>query len=468
MTSPPKYSMKKCDTCKLERSFDCFHRNRRNKDGFHTTCKECKKIVDKRYQENNKDKIKIRRHDYYLGNKDTIIKKVRKYIDENPDRRCIWSRQVRLRLKREVFAHYCGTIDIKCALCPETDINLLSIDHINGDGAKHRREMMDRSFGGNRLYRWLRKQGYPDGFQVLCMSCQYKKRMQEMKPANPTQKQLEKAAKAQELKIECLNHYGSVCQAMLDAAKPYLMRIVGPDSVGVQVPSLGLDASFSHVAARPGSIAFVSQSGAIVTAMLDWAVPHGVGFSHVVSLGDMTDIDFGDLLYYLATDAGTRAVLLYVETIPAGRKFMSAARAAARSKPVLLLKAGRSSSRNDAANSHCGTLSGAGPVFDAAFRRAGVLRVATMAELFEAAETSGSDARANRRSASDTDQQRRSGIARGRCCKCRRRPFGGLVGEYNQRVARGFAAKLELLQPNRSRRRRLRQALCRRARSTDR
>ncbi len=128
---------------------------------------------------------------------------------------------------------------------------------------------------------------------------------------------------------------GELQQAMLDAAKPYLMRIVGPDSVGVQVPSLGLDASFSHVATRPGSIAFVSQSSAIVTAMLDWAVPHGVGFSHVVSLGDMTDIDFGDLLYYLATDAGTRAVLLYVETIPAGRKFMSAARAAARSKPVL-------------------------------------------------------------------------------------------------------------------------------------
>lgn len=176
-------------------------------------------------------------------------------------------------------------------------------------------------------------------------------------------------------------------QAMLDAAKPYLLRIVGPNSIGVLVPSLGLDASFSHLTAAVGSIAFVSQSAAIVTAMLDWAVPHGIGFSHVVSLGDMADVDFGDLLDYLATDAATRAILLYVETLGSGRKFMSAARAAARSKPVLILKAGRSASREDAVNSYCGALRNADPVYDAAFRRAGVLRVETMAELFAAAET---------------------------------------------------------------------------------
>ncbi len=176
-------------------------------------------------------------------------------------------------------------------------------------------------------------------------------------------------------------------QAMLDAAKPYLLRIVGPDSVGVVVPPLGIDASFSHLAAAVGNIAFVSQSSAIVTAMLDWAVPHGIGFSHVISLGEMADVDFGDLLDYLATDAGTRAILLYVETIENGRKFMSAARAAARTKPVLILKAGRSSGREDAANIDSGPLRNADLVHDAAFRRAGVLRVATMAELFEAAET---------------------------------------------------------------------------------
>jgi acetyltransferase len=176
-------------------------------------------------------------------------------------------------------------------------------------------------------------------------------------------------------------------QAMLDAAKPCLLRIVGPDSVGVVVPPLGIDASFSHLAAAVGNIAFVSQSNAIVTAMLDWAVSHGIGFSHVISLGEMADVDFGDLLDYLATDAGTRAILLYVETIENGRKFMSAARAAARTKPVLILKAGRSSGREDAANIDSGPLRNTDLVHDAAFRRAGVLRVATMAELFEAAET---------------------------------------------------------------------------------
>ena len=110
-------------------------------------------------------------------------------------------------------------------------------------------------------------------------------------------------------------------------------------------------------------------------------------FRDVVSLGEMADIDFSDLLDYLATDAGTRAILLYVETIENGRKFMSAARAAARTKPVLILKAGRSSAREDAANTDSSPLCNADLVYDAAFRRAGVLRVATMAELFEAAET---------------------------------------------------------------------------------
>ena len=140
-------------------------------------------------------------------------------------------------------------------------------------------------------------------------------------------------------------------QAMLDAAKPYLLRIVGPE-FGRRCGAAASESTPAFRMWRPlsGNIAFVSQSGAIVTAMLDWAVPHGIGFSHVVSLGEMADVDFGDLLDYLATDAGTRAILLYVETIENGRKFMSAARAAARTKPVLILKAGRSSGREDAAN----------------------------------------------------------------------------------------------------------------------
>jgi len=176
-------------------------------------------------------------------------------------------------------------------------------------------------------------------------------------------------------------------QAALDAAKPHLLRIVGPNCVGVMVPRIGLDATFSHVAAAPGDIAFVSQSGAMITAMLDWAVPRGIGFSHVVSLGDMADVDFGDMLDYFAADQQTRAILLYVEGVTYGRKFMSAARAASRLKPVLVLKAGRSNAGARAATSHTGVLAGADAVYDAVFRRAGMLRVVTIAELFEAAET---------------------------------------------------------------------------------
>ena len=176
-------------------------------------------------------------------------------------------------------------------------------------------------------------------------------------------------------------------QAALDAARPHLVRLVGPNCVGIMVPGIGLDASFSHLAPPAGDIAFVSQSGAMITAMLDWAAPRGIGFSHVVSLGDMADVDFGDMLDYLAADAHTRAILLYVEGITHGRKFMSAARAAARLKPVLALKAGRSSSGARAAASHTGMLAGSDRVYEAAFGRAGMLRVNTMAELFDAAAT---------------------------------------------------------------------------------
>jgi len=179
----------------------------------------------------------------------------------------------------------------------------------------------------------------------------------------------------------------SLQQAILDAAKPYLLRIIGPNCVGIMVPRVGLDATFSHLAAPPGDIAFISQSGAMVTAMLDWAVSRRIGFSHVVSLGDMADVDFGDMLDYLAADLHTRAILLYAEGITHGRKFMSAARAAARIKPVLILKAGRSNAGSRAATSHTGVLAGADAVYDAVFRRAGMLRVGTMAELFDAAET---------------------------------------------------------------------------------
>lgn len=173
-------------------------------------------------------------------------------------------------------------------------------------------------------------------------------------------------------------------QAMLDAAKPYLLRILGPNCVGLLVPGINLNASFAPVAALPGRLAFVAQSGALVTAVLDWARARGIGFSSFVSLGEGSDVDFGDLLDYLAADAGTDAILLYVESVRQARKFMSAARGAARAKPTLVVKAGRMKEGARAAFSHTGALAGADLVYDAALRRAGMLRVHTTDELFDA------------------------------------------------------------------------------------
>ena len=176
-------------------------------------------------------------------------------------------------------------------------------------------------------------------------------------------------------------------QAMLDAARPSLLRVLGPNCVGLLVPGIGLNASFAHTNALPGRIAFVSQSGALVTGILDWAKSRGIGFSTFISLGDSADVDVGDVLDYLASDSETHAILLYVEDIRHARKFMSAARAAARSKPTLIIKAGRQPEGARAAASHTGALAGSDAVYDAAIRRAGMLRVLSTAELFGAVET---------------------------------------------------------------------------------
>lgn len=178
-------------------------------------------------------------------------------------------------------------------------------------------------------------------------------------------------------------------QAMIDAAKPHLLRIIGPNCVGLILPTIGLNASFAHTNALSGNLAFVSQSGALATSVLDWAKTRDIGFSHFVSLGNSADVDFGDVLDYLGSDAKTRAILLYIESIKHARKFMSAARAAARNKPVIVVKAGRAAEGAKAAASHTGALTGADDVYDAAIRRAGMLRVDTVRELFDAVETLG-------------------------------------------------------------------------------
>ncbi|WP_426173779.1 bifunctional acetate--CoA ligase family protein/GNAT family N-acetyltransferase [Massilia sp. TWR1-2-2] len=176
-------------------------------------------------------------------------------------------------------------------------------------------------------------------------------------------------------------------QAALDAAHPYILRLLGPNCVGLLVPGIGLNASFAHTNALPGKLAFVSQSGALVTGVLDWARSRGIGFSRFISLGDSADVDFGDVLDYLASDGETSAILMYMEDVRQARKFMSAARAAARSKPVVVLKAGRMPEGARAAASHTGALAGADDVYDCAFRRAGMLRVLTTEDLFAAVET---------------------------------------------------------------------------------
>jgi len=176
-------------------------------------------------------------------------------------------------------------------------------------------------------------------------------------------------------------------EQLLAAARPYLLRVVGPNCLGIAVPAIGLNATFAPAALLPGNIAFLTQSGAMATTVLDWALPRRIGFSAIVSMGDMADVDFGDLLDYFALDEATRAILIYAEAVTQARKFMSAARRAARVKPVIVVKSGRAEEGARAATSHTGALAGADVVYDAAFRRAGMLRVNEMEELFDAAAT---------------------------------------------------------------------------------
>jgi acetyltransferase len=179
----------------------------------------------------------------------------------------------------------------------------------------------------------------------------------------------------------------SLQQEILNAARPHLIRIVGPNCLGVIATKAGLNATFAPGNAAEGSTAFVTQSGAIVTSVLDWANSRGIGFSHLVSFGNMADADFGDMLDYLANDPSTKAVLLYIEAVTQPRKFLSAARAAARLKPVIAIKAGRYEASARAAASHTGALAGMDAVYDAAFRRAGILRAHDLEDVFDAVET---------------------------------------------------------------------------------
>jgi acetyltransferase len=182
---------------------------------------------------------------------------------------------------------------------------------------------------------------------------------------------------------------GSLAEACENAGRKYGVRLVGPNCLGIIMPGANLNASFSAHMPCAGNLALISQSGAIATGMVDWAAQRGVGFSGIVSIGDQLDVDIADLLDYFALDGKTRAILLYVEAIKDARKFMSAARAAARIKPVVVVKSGRMAQGAKAAATHTGALAGSDAVYDAAFRRAGILRVSDLRELFDCAETLG-------------------------------------------------------------------------------
>ncbi len=175
-------------------------------------------------------------------------------------------------------------------------------------------------------------------------------------------------------------------QAVLDNAKRYNVRLIGPNCLGVMRPDIGLNATFNKGGANPGNLAFVSQSGALCTAILDWAASNSVGFSSVVSMGLSVDVDFGEILDYLISDPKTQSILLYIEGIRNARSFMSSLRAAARIKPVILVKTGRHDVASKAAKSHTAALVGSDDAFEAAVRRAGVVRVQSVTQLFSVAK----------------------------------------------------------------------------------
>ncbi|MDP8938912.1 MAG: bifunctional acetate--CoA ligase family protein/GNAT family N-acetyltransferase [Actinomycetota bacterium] len=180
---------------------------------------------------------------------------------------------------------------------------------------------------------------------------------------------------------------------VLEQARRGRMRIIGPNSLGVMSPNFSFNATFAGAIARPGSVGFLSQSGALLTAILDQSFQENIGFSAFVSVGSMMDVGWGDLIYYLGDDPKTKSIVIYMESIGDARSFLSAAREVALTKPIIVIKAGRTEAAGKAAASHTGSLTGSDEVLDAAFRRSGVLRVNSISELFDMAEILGKQPR---------------------------------------------------------------------------
>ena len=189
--------LKKCADCKNELSIDMFHLHKRAKDGRDSYCKDCKSKQNKKYNAKNKDKIKKHNKEYLCHNRAAHNKR---------------SMKARDKLKKEVLGFYSGG-EPKCKWCGETDLNVLSIDHINGDGNCHRKYLYgNNKVGGYRFYLWLKRNNFLEGFQVLCFNDQFRKRSKEMKSDNPTAKQLYHSQYNKSLKLECLKNYGRICE----------------------------------------------------------------------------------------------------------------------------------------------------------------------------------------------------------------------------------------------------------------
>jgi hypothetical protein len=201
--------LKKCYCCQGELPLADFGKNRSRKDGLSDECRSCRKIKGTAFYHKTKDEKRVKRRDYYIANREKIIRKVCEYSTNNKPKKNILSRATRVRLKKKVFTHFCCG-EIKCKHCDQANLGMLSIDHINGGGNAHRKEFGIRG-AGYGFYCWLKKNHFPPGYQVLCMNCQYRKRRQEMSPANPDRRQQQKALYVQSVKTQCLKAYGEVC-----------------------------------------------------------------------------------------------------------------------------------------------------------------------------------------------------------------------------------------------------------------
>ena len=227
------------------------------------------------------------------------------------------------------------------------------------------------------------------------------------------------------------------------------MRVIGPNCLGVMNPAGHLNATFAASMALPGQVAFLSQSGALCTAVLDWSLTEHVGFSALVSLGSMVDVGWADVIRYFGEDPATKCIVMYMETVGDPRAFLTAAREVALKKPIVVIKAGRSEAAASATMSHTGSLAGSDAVLDAAFRRCGILRVKTIADVFYMAEVLGKQPRPSGPKLTIVTNAGGPGVLATDTSSRLRRNAGGSVLRHDRRAESTASASLEPWQSDR-------------------